>query len=334
MPPKPKPKPKAKKRESKLEKEARLAKEAEDERKELEEEATAAKEAKEKKDKAAQEKKDKAAKKKAEAAEKAKKEAEEAAKKAEEDRNSDSGGEDDFNDDEVKRIGRIEARRKDADYKIQYELLRKDLGERFKYFPEEIHGRGTADLDWTVKQPTTQPDLTIWVFYHALKKCSYKGIEAIHLDIRGIPTEPCELKLREFKKGTTDRYAMTFSSQNSDAMLRHLYGTLRPASEVCDKCKKENGALAECRVHLSKPTGCANCDWNHSGPQCSISSSKRKHDGSDDDSESDSDSAVEAATELLNSLDRATCQSLSKFFKRATNSIKAKKKKKAKRGKN
>ncbi|KAG5810058.1 hypothetical protein H9Q74_006419 [Fusarium xylarioides] len=329
MPPKPKAKPK--KRETKLEKEARLAKEAEDLRK-AEEEATAAKEAQEKKDNAAK-KRAKTARKKAEEAEKAKKEAEEAAKKDPEKDDSDSGGEDDFNSDEVDRIGRIVARNRDKDYSIQKKLLRKDLGDRFKYLPEEIHGKGTGDFDWTVKRPTTQPDLTIWVFYHALKKCSYKGIEAIYLDIQGEPTEPCELKLREFKKGTMDPYAMTFSSQNADAMLRHLYGILRSESEVCDKCKKENGALAECRVHLSKLTGCANCDWNHSGPQCSLSSSKRKHDGSDDNSESEPDSAVEAATELLDSLDRATCQSLSKFFKRATDSMKGKKKK-AKKSKN
>ncbi|KAG5767382.1 hypothetical protein H9Q73_014299 [Fusarium xylarioides] len=296
----PKPKAKPKKREMKLEKEAQLAKEAEDLRK-AEEEATAVKEAQEKKDNAAK-KRAKTARKKAEEAEKAKKEAEEAAKKDPEKDDSDSSGEDDFNSDEVNRIGRI------------------DLGDRFKYLPEEIHGKGTGDFDWTVERPTTQPDLTIWVFYHALKKCSYKGIEAIYLDIQGEPTEPCELKLREFKKGTMDPYAMTFSSQNANAMLRHLYGILRSESEVCDKCKKENGALAKCHVYLSKLTGCTN-------------SSKRKHDGSDDNSESEPDSAVEAATELLDSLDRATCQSLSKFFKRATDSMKGKKKK-AKKSKN
>lgn len=121
-----------------------------------------------------------------EARAKAKKKAEELAKQKEAEELAKESDEDEENDDEIQRKHRIAKRNRNKDYLVSKELLRKDLGDRFKYLPEEIAGMGTGDFDWTADRPTTQPGLTVWIFYKALKHCSYKGLEAIVIDSNGV----------------------------------------------------------------------------------------------------------------------------------------------------
>ncbi|KAI7771392.1 hypothetical protein LZL87_014381 [Fusarium oxysporum] len=170
----------------------------------------------------------------------------------------------------LKRQLRILQRNEDADYRAAKEALRRDFGDHtFKHLAEEVDGIPTPTFDYKAERPPANPELTIWAYMNALKKCSYKGLEHIKFDDDELPEEPNTLFLRKKKgKNPGAEYILNFSQQNADAMLRHMYGNVLPQSLPCVKCQAGNGALAHC--YITNPyEGCANCLWNHSGPSCS-----------------------------------------------------------------
>ncbi|KAJ3536389.1 hypothetical protein NM208_g6745 [Fusarium decemcellulare] len=66
-------------------------------------------------------------------------------------------------------------------------------------------------------------------------------------------------------------YVLNFnSSQNCDAMIRHLYGEERSNGDSCSKCRQDQGGLVGCVVYSDMHANCANCDWNRSGKGCSL----------------------------------------------------------------
>ncbi|KAL7759422.1 hypothetical protein ACKLNR_009512 [Fusarium oxysporum f. sp. zingiberi] len=111
------------------------------------------------------------------------------------------------------------------------EALRHDLGENtFKHLAEECFGIPTFTFDYkTTKRPATNPELTIWAYMDAWKKCSYKGLEHVSFGSDELPEEPNTLFLHKKKgKNTGAEYMLNFSPQNADAMLCHLYGAKMP----------------------------------------------------------------------------------------------------------
>lgn len=237
----------------------------------------------------------------------------------------------------LERALRILQRNTDPAYVAAKEALRHDLGEKtFKHLAEECFGIPTYTFDYKIARPASNPELTIWAYMNALKKCSHKGLEHVLFGIDELPEEPNTLFLRKKKgKNSEAEYVLNFSQQNADAMLRHLYGALLPQSIPCNKCQAGNGALAHCYI-TNKDEGCANCLWNHSGPVCSyIKSTPKKRKAEADaisvSSSSDSDSE-EDIMEIFEALDRKQCLALAKFFRRVTDQKKKKAKAKKQKG--
>ncbi|VZI05822.1 unnamed protein product, partial [Fusarium fujikuroi] len=129
---------------------------------------------------------------------------------------------------------------------------------------------------------------------------------------------------------------LKFSSQNADAMLRHLYGFVMPESLPCNKCMSGNGALAHCRV-MALSEGCANCLWNHLGPNCSyIRATPKKRKAVSNaisvtsGSSSSSSDSEEDLMDMLKDFTEKECCRLSRFFRKVTDHKKKKKKSKGK----
>ncbi|SCN81561.1 uncharacterized protein FFE2_04653 [Fusarium fujikuroi] len=152
-----------------------------------------------------------------------------------------------------------------------------------------------------------------------------------------LPKEPNSLFLRKKKgKNLKAEYTLKFSSQNANAILRHLYGFIIPESLPCNKCISGNGALTYCRV-TAPSEGCANCLWNHSGPNCSyIRATPKKRKAVSDaisvtsGSSSSSSDSEEDPIDTLKDFTEKECRRLSRFFRKVTDHKKKKKKSKGK----
>ncbi|VZH87597.1 unnamed protein product, partial [Fusarium fujikuroi] len=130
--------------------------------------------------------------------------------------------------------------------KRQLRILKRNDDEDYRaHLAEEVNGIPTPTFDYKAKRPPANPQLTIWAYINALKNCSYKGLTHVKFDENELPEEPNSLFLRKKKgKNLEAEYTLKFSSQNADAMLRHLYGFVMPESLPCNKCMSGNGALA------------------------------------------------------------------------------------------
>ncbi|SCO15398.1 uncharacterized protein FFB20_14734 [Fusarium fujikuroi] len=239
---------------------------------------------------------------------------------------------------QLERQLRILKRNDDEDYRAAKEALRRDFGDHtFKHLAEEVNGIPTPTFDYKAERPPANPQLTIWAYMNALKNCSYKGLTHVKFDENELPEEPNSLFLRKKKgKNLEAEYTLKFSSQNADAMLRHLYGFVMPESLPCNKCMSGNGALAHCRV-TAPSEGCANCLWNHSGPNCSyIRATPKKRKAVSDaisvtsGSSSSSSDSEEDPMDTLKDFTEKECRRLSRFFRKVTDHKKKKKKSKGK----
>ncbi|KAH6961808.1 hypothetical protein BKA56DRAFT_499542 [Ilyonectria sp. MPI-CAGE-AT-0026] len=139
---------------------------------------------------------------------------------------------------------------------------------RLAALPTKVLGVNTRTFTYGGPQPTSNPDLTIWALGNALKTCSNKVLDLIDLSK---PVRQLEIRMRPKVFGQEKRpCTVTFNgSQNADALLRHLFGDDREPSQHCVKCREGKGALVGCVVTKGIES-CANCDWNRSGPPCSL----------------------------------------------------------------
>ncbi|KAF5005435.1 hypothetical protein FDECE_8100 [Fusarium decemcellulare] len=137
--------------------------------------------------------------------------------------------------------------------------------------PEAVFGVPTRTFPYTSNQPEKNPDLTVWALMRAVAGCSGKVARALprkqpvrQLQIRSKPN-PMSSGLGSLP------YVLNFnSSQNCDAMIRHLYGEERSNGDSCSKCRQDQGGLVGCVVYSDMHANCANCDWNRSGKGCSL----------------------------------------------------------------
>ncbi|SCO20171.1 uncharacterized protein FFB20_15883 [Fusarium fujikuroi] len=234
---------------------------------------------------------------------------------------------------------RIAAEKAEADRTAAEKAEEKRIAfeKKLEADPEEVNGIPTSTFDYKAERPPANLQLTIWAYMNALKNCSYKGLTYVKFDENELPEEPNLLFLRKKKgKNLEAEYTLKFSLQNADAMLRHLYGFVMPESLLCNKCMSGNGALAHCRV-TALSEGCANCLWNHLGPNCSyIRATPKKRKAVSDaisvtsGSSSSSSDSEEDPMDMLKDFTEKECRRLSRFFRKVTDHKKKKKKSKGK----
>lgn len=186
----------------------------------------------------------------------------------------------------------------------------------FSKLPKTVFDIDTYTFPYKSERPDKNPELTVWALLNAFKGCTVKGLEAADRDKE---VRLLEVRTKKSKATTANEpYSLNFSSgQNCDAMLRHLFGTERDDMEVCEKCRKENGALKGCITTREPNSACANCDWNRSGAPCSFTK-KRKASTLTSDDEEDIPDPFEA-------FDRKTLLALIGVFKAAIDRKKHKK---------
>ncbi|VTT57168.1 unnamed protein product [Fusarium fujikuroi] len=239
---------------------------------------------------------------------------------------------------QLERQLRILKRNDDEDYRAAKEALRRDFGDHtFKHLAEEVNGIPTPTFNYKAKRPPANLQLTIWVYMNALKNCSYKGLMYVKFNKNELLKEPNLLFLHKKKgKNLKAKYILKFSSQNADTMLRYLYGFIMPKSLPCNKYISGNSALAYCRI-TAPSKGCANCLWNHSGPNCSyIRATPKKRKAVSDaisvtsGSSSSSSDSKEDPIDTLKDFTEKECRRLSRFFRKVTDHKKKKKKSKGK----
>ncbi|KAF4469186.1 hypothetical protein FALBO_3915 [Fusarium albosuccineum] len=157
--------------------------------------------------------------------------------------------------------------------------------------PEAVFGVPTRTFPYTSNQPEKNPDLTVWALMRAVAGCSGKVARAlppkqffIHalssikppLPLVNAPKPVRQLQIRSKPNPMSSGlgslpYVLNFnSSQNCDAMIRHLYGEERSNGDSCSKCRQDQGGLVGCVVYSDMHANCANCDWNRSGKGCSL----------------------------------------------------------------
>ncbi|KAM0351502.1 hypothetical protein ACHAPU_002504 [Fusarium lateritium] len=169
---------------------------------------------------------------------------------------------------------------------------------RFTALPDNYEGVPIRAFKFSTGVPISNPHKTIWAIIHATKGASLKCFKSIYEGFPG--REPRELKTNmKVVGGVEIPYTINLmGSQNSDVMLRQLYGDVREGNDKCEKCSKGGvGIFTECVVHPDGEGGCANCDWGHSAGNCSFviarsASKKRKAvkvEESSSDEELDSD---------------------------------------------
>ncbi|KAH8659691.1 hypothetical protein BGZ61DRAFT_370052 [Ilyonectria robusta] len=141
---------------------------------------------------------------------------------------------------------------------------------RLRFLPEEVLGIKTRVFNHEARQPATNPDLTVWALMNALKNCSSRVFPLLSLNK---PVRELQIRARyDMRNAQPTPYVLNFTrSQNSDAMIRHLFGEELEAEESCDRCAQDKGALIGCITTESSKI-CSNCDWNRSGLGCSLSS--------------------------------------------------------------
>ncbi|KAJ4327839.1 hypothetical protein N0V84_001649 [Fusarium piperis] len=190
---------------------------------------------------------------------------------------------------------------------------------RGRYVPPTVFGVETSTFDYNAPLPTANPDLTVWVLMNAINGCSSKVIKLL---TEGQPIRQLELRNKVDSRSLKPiPYNINLrNSQNCDAMIRHLYGEELDEEDQCTKCKDSKGALIGCIVCPEIVPNCANCDWNRSGGQCSLSigrsgsrRAKRKVHAAESEGEAanDEEDTTNSLLEVFNDMDPATLTRLS-----------------------